>query len=139
MRKVLPVLVFLANASAFCGGSMAAQSGFATGVFGAGNAVVLAGGMGGGAGGGMTGGGPIGSGLTGTTGRGIGGTTGYSDAPGAGGDPYNRSGTSANEPQPPQSYHCVTQKGQCSVSSALGPLRSGSSCGCLFGGKGKIK
>src|SRR5215467_2576382 len=138
MRKVLPVLVFLANASAFCGGSMSAQSGFATGAFGAGNAVVLAGGMGGGAGGGMTGGGPTGSGLTGTTGRGIGSTTGYSAAPGAGGDPYNRSGTSANEPQPPQSYHCVTQKGQCSVSSALGPIRSGSSCGCLFGGKGKI-
>src|SRR5262250_357608 len=91
MRKALPMLVLLANASAFCGGSMAAESGFATGVSGAGNAVVLIGGMGGGAGGGMNG----------TTGRGIGGTTGYSDAPGTGGDPYGRSGTSANERQSP--------------------------------------
>jgi len=100
------------------------------------------GGMGGTTGGGM--GGMTGGGMGnmtggGMTGRGVDGTTGYREAPASGGDPYGRSETTADPPQPPQYYHCVTQHGQCSVSSALGSLRSGASCSCLFGGKGKIK
>jgi hypothetical protein len=55
MQKLLPMLVFLATASAFSHGSMAAEVRFAGGVSGAGNAVVLVGGMGGGIGGGMGG------------------------------------------------------------------------------------
>ena len=50
MQKLLPVLVFLATASAFSHGSMAVEVRFAAGVSGAGNAVVLVGGMGGGTG-----------------------------------------------------------------------------------------
>jgi hypothetical protein len=131
-------------------------------VSGYGGAILPVAGMGGGAtGGGMTGGGGgTGGGMGGTTGggmggmtgggmgnmtgggmtgRGVDGTTGYREAPASGGDPYGRSETTADPPQPPQYYHCVTQHGQCSVSSALGSLRSGASCSCLFGGKGKIK
>jgi len=131
-------------------------------VSGYGGAILPVAGMGGGAtGGGMTGGGGgTGGGMGGTTGggmggmtgggmgnmtgggmtgRGVDGTTGYREAPASGGDPYGRSETTADPPQPPQYYHCVTQHGQCSVSSALGSLRSCASCSCLFGGKGKIK
>ena len=50
MQKLLPVLVFLAMASASSHGSIAAEVRFAAGVSGAGNAVVLVGGMGGGTG-----------------------------------------------------------------------------------------
>ena len=95
--------------------------------------VVLVGGMGGGTGGGM--GGMTGRGM----GGGIGGTNGYSNVPGGGGDPYGRSETTGDGAQSPQYYHCITQHGQCSVSAAAGALRSGASCTCLFGGKGKIK
>jgi hypothetical protein len=56
MQKLLPVLVFLATASAFSHGSTAVEVRFAAGVSGAGNAVVLVGGMGGGTGSGMGGG-----------------------------------------------------------------------------------
>jgi len=55
MQKLLPVLVFLATASAFSHRSTAVEVRFAAGVSGAGNAVVLVGGMGGGTGGGMGG------------------------------------------------------------------------------------
>ena len=108
-----------------------------------------AGGTGGMTGGGMTGGGMggmtsggmgnmPGGGMTGITGGGMGDATGYV-TPSAGGDPYASSGTAADPSQSTQYYHCVTQHGQCSVSSTLGALRSGASCSCLFGGKGKIK
>jgi len=97
--------------------------------------------MGGMTGGGM--GGMTGGGMGGMTGRGmgggIGGTNGYSNVPGGGGDPYGRSETTGDGAQSPQYYHCITQHGQCSVSAAAGALRSGASCTCLFGGKGKIK
>jgi hypothetical protein len=73
------------------------------------------------------------------TGGGMGGTNGYSNVPGVSGDPYGRSETTGDGSQPTQFYHCITQQGQCSVSSALGALRSGASCTCLAGGKGKIK
>jgi len=131
-------------------------------------AIWLAGGMGGGTGGGMatggggagmTGGGITGGGMGGMTGGGmgnmtgggmtggmgytigpaVGGATGYGAAPSGGGDPYGRSETAADPPQATQYYHCITQHGQSSVSSASGSLRSGASCTCLFGGKGKIK
>ena len=108
-----------------------------------------AGGTGGMTGGGMTGGGMggmtsggmgnmPGGGMTGITGGGMGDTTGYA-TPSAVGDPYGSGGTAADPSQSTQYYHCVTQHGQCSVSSTLGALRSGASCSCLFGGKGKIK
>jgi hypothetical protein len=103
------------------------------GMTGGGMGATTSGGMGGGMGG-MTGDG----GMTGMSGRGFGGTTGYG-TPSAGGDPYGSSGTAADPSQSTQYYHCVTQHGQCSVSSTLGALRSGASCSCLFGGKGKIK
>ncbi len=70
MQKLLPMLVFLATASASCQGSMAVELPFAADAFGAGNAVVLVGGMGGGTGGGMGGGG-----MGGMTAGGMGGMT----------------------------------------------------------------
>ena len=139
---------------------------FTTDVAGPDATVVLVGGMGGGTGGGMggmtgggmggmggmTGGGMGGmggmtgggmGGMGGMTGRGmgggIGGTNSYSNVPGGGGDSYGRSETTGDGAQSPQYYHCITQHGQCSVSAAVGALRSGASCTCLFGGKGKIK
>jgi len=139
---------------------------FTTDVAGPDATVVLVGGMGGGTGGGMggmtgggmggmggmTGGGMGGmggmtgggmGGMGGMTGRGmgggIGGTNGYSNVPSGGGDPYGRSETTGDGAQSPQYYHCITQHGQCSVSAAAGARRSGASCTCLFGGKGKIK
>jgi hypothetical protein len=119
------------------GNSGGMGGGGATGGMGGG---AMTGGMGGGGAtggmGGATAGGMGGSGMTG--GR-MGGTNGYSNVPGGGGDPYGRSETTGDGPQPPPYYHCITQHGQCSVSSALGALRSGASCTCLLGGKGKIK
>jgi hypothetical protein len=139
---------------------------FTTDVAGPDATVVLVGGMGGGTGGGMggmtgggmggmggmTGGGMGGmggmtgggmGGMGGMTGRGmgggIGGTNSYSNVPGGGGDPYGGSETTGDGAQSPQYYHCITQHGQCSVSAAAGARRSGASCTCLFGGKGKIK
>jgi hypothetical protein len=120
------------------GGGMGGTTGGSMGgMTGGGMGGMPGGGMGGMPGGGM--GNMTGGGMTGMTGRGIDGTTGYREAPASGGDPYGRSETTADPPQPPQYYHCITQHGQCSVSSALGSLRSGASCSCLFGGKGKIK
>ena len=129
------------------GGGMATGGGGAGmtggGVTGGG---MTGGGMTGGGMGGMTGGGMgnmTGGGMTGgmgyTIGPAVGGATGYGAAPSGGGDPYGRSETAADPPPSTQYYHCVTQHGQCSVSSASGSLRSGASCTCLFGGKGKIK
>ena len=74
MHKLLPVLVFLATASAFSQGSIAIELESAADVSGAGNALVLVGGMGGGAGGGM-GGGPGAMAMPGGMG-GMGGMTG---------------------------------------------------------------
>jgi hypothetical protein len=106
------------------------------GMTGGGMGGMTAGGTGGMNGGGM--GNMPGGGMTGMSGRGMGDATGYG-TPSAGGDPYGGSQTAADPPQSTQYYHCVTQHGQCSVSSTPGALRSGASCSCLFGGKGKIK
>jgi hypothetical protein len=103
------------------------------------------GGMGGGGmGGGMTGGGMGGGGMTGyggIPGSGVGGgMTGYGSMPSTGvGRPNGGDDTSGGGAQPTQSYHCVTQHGQCTVSSSPGSLRPGVSCSCLIGGRGKIK
>jgi hypothetical protein len=106
------------------------------GMTGGGMGGMTAGGMGGMNGGGM--GNMPGRGMTGMSGRDTGDATGYG-TPSAGGDPYGGSQPAADPPQSTQYYHCVTQHGQCSVSSTPGALRSGASCSCLFGGKGKIK
>src|SRR6516225_8091352 len=137
MHKLLPLLGLIVTASIWVGRPAVAESRFtgplpsplATDVAGPDATVVLVGGMGGGTGGGMGG----------MTGRGMGGTNGYSNVPGGGGDSYGRSETTGDGAQSPQYYHCITQHGQCSVSAAVGALRSGASCTCLFGGKGKIK
>ena len=163
MHKLLPLLGLVATASIWVGRPAVAESRFTgplpspftTDVAGPDATVVLVGGMGGGTGGGMggmTGGGMGGmggmtgggmGGMGGMTGRGmgggIGGTNSYSNVPGGGGDPYGGSETTGDGAQSPQYYHCITQHGQCSVSAAAGALRSGASCTCLFGGKGKIK
>jgi len=157
MHKLLPLLGLIVTASIWVGRPAVAESRFtgplpsplATDVAGPDATVVLVGGMGGGTGGGMGGmtgggmGGMTGGGMGGMTGRGmgggIGGTNGYSNVPSGGGDPYGRSETTGDGAQSPQYYHCITQHGQCSVSAAVGALRSGASCTCLFGGKGKIK
>ena len=169
MHKLLPLLGLVATASIWVGRPAVAESRFtgplpsplATDVAGPDATVVLVGGMGGGTGGGMGGmtgggmggmtgggmggmtgggmGGTTGVGMGGMTGRGMGGTNGYSNVPGGGGDSYGRSETTGDGAQSPQYYHCITQHGQCSVSAAVGALRSGASCTCLFGGKGKIK
>ena len=70
MHKLLPMLVCLAAASAFSQGSMAVELPLAADLSGAGNAIVLVGGMGGGTAGGM------GVGRGGMTGGGMGGVTG---------------------------------------------------------------
>ena len=116
------------------GGGMGTAGGTG-GITGGGMGGMTADGMGG-----MTGGmGNVpGGGMTGMSGRGMGDTTGYG-TPSAGGDPYGSSQTATDPPPSTQYYHCVTQHGQCSVSSTPGTLRSGASCACLFGGKGKIK
>jgi hypothetical protein len=161
MHKLPKMLVLLATASSFWQGPLAAEPRYDLGAPDARNAVLLVGGMGGGTGGGMGGGaggmgggmgaGSVGGmtggamgnmtggGMTGMTGRGFGGTTGYGDPPRGGGDPYGRSETTGDGPQPTQYRYCVTQHGQCSVSSTWGSLRTGASCSCLYGGKGKIK
>jgi len=120
------------------GGGMGGMTGGGMGgMTGGGMGGMTGGGMGGMTGGGM--GGTTGGGMGGMTGRGMGGTNGYSNVPGGGGDSYGRSETTGDGAQSPQYYHCITQHGQCSVSAAVGALRSGASCTCLFGGKGKIK
>jgi hypothetical protein len=117
-------------------GAAGGTGGMTGAVTGGGMGGMTGGGMGGMSGGGM--GNMPGGGMTGMSGRGMGDTTGYG-TPSAGGDPYGSSQTAADPPQSTQYYHCVTQHGQCSVSSTPGTLRSGVSCTCLFGGKGKIK
>ena len=165
MHKLLPLLALIVTASISVGRPAVAESRFTgplpspftTDVAGPDATVVLVGGMGGGTGGGMGGmtgggmggmtgggmGGMTGGGMGGMTGRGmgggIGGTNSYSNVPGGGGDPYGGSETTGDGAQSPQYYHCITQHGQCSVSAAAGARRSGASCTCLFGGKGKIK
>ena len=166
MHKLIPVSVLIAATAVFYDAAIAAQLRFAppqdhawtTDASGYRDTILLVGGMGGGTAGGMgtaggtggiTGGGMggmtsggmgnmPGGGMTGITGGGMGDTTGYA-TPSAGGDPYASSGTAADPSQSTQYYHCVTQHGQCSVSSTPGTLRSGASCACLLGGKGKIK
>jgi hypothetical protein len=92
-----------------------------------GDAIILAGGM--------TGGGMTGGGMTGNGGAPAYGATGYA----WGGQSSDTSQTSEDGPQPAQYYNCRTQYGYCSVQSAAGALRRGSSCRCLFGGQGIIQ
>jgi hypothetical protein len=139
MHNLLPVLVFLATASAFSQGSIAIELQSAADVSGAGNALVLVGGMGGGTGGGMSGGagamampGGMG-GMTGggMTGGGMGGMTG-------GGMTGGMGGTGAGA-QSSQYYLCITPYDRCSFASSPGSRRSGSSCTCATGHRGTIK
>jgi hypothetical protein len=150
MQKLLPVLVFLATASAFSHGSTAVEVRFAAGVSGAGNAVVLVGGMGGGTGGGMGGGmgGMTGGGMGGMTGGGMsggmggmsGGMSGFGGAPSnSSGNTYGGVGSSGGGAQPAQYYLCVTPYDRCSLASSPGSVRSGSSCTCSTGHRGTIK
>src|SRR6516164_10220283 len=163
MHKLIPVSMLIAATAVFYDAAIAAQLRFAppqdhawtTDASGYRDTILLVGGMGGGTAGGMgtaggtggiTGGGMggmtggmgnvPGGGMTGMSGRGMGDTTGYG-TPSAGGDPYGSSQTATDPPPSTQYYHCVTQHGQCSVSSTPGTLRSGASCACLLGGKGK--
>src|SRR5438045_7950106 len=149
MHKLFPVLVFLATASVFCRGSMAVELPFAADVSGAGNAVVLVGGMGGGTAGGMGGmtgggmGGMTGGGMTGGMG-GMGGMSsgfnGYGGTPSNSfGSPYGGPDPSGGGAQPAQYYLCVTPYDRCSLASSPGSLRHGSSCACSTGHRGTIK
>lgn len=159
MHKLVTVLVLIATAPVAVRVPVAAElrsvgtlsNPSAVGISGADAAVVLVGGMGGGGtggggmgGGGMGGGGMGGGGMTGyggIPGSGVGGgMTGYGGMPSTGvGRPNGGDDTSGGGAQPTQSYHCVTQNGQCTVSSSPGSLRPGVSCSCLIGGRGKIK
>jgi hypothetical protein len=150
MQKLLPVLVFLATASAFSHGSTAVEVRFAAGVSGAGNAVVLVGGMGGGTVGGMGGGmgGMTGGGMGGMTGGGMsggmggmsGGMSGFGGTPSnSSGNTYEGVGSSGGGAQPAQYYLCVTPYDRCSLASSPGSVRSGSSCTCSTGDRGTIK
>ena len=159
MHKLLPVLVFLATASAFSQGSIAIELQSAADVSGAGNALVLVGGMGGGTGGGM--GGAAGAmampgGMGGMTGGGMGGMTGGGMTGGMGGmsggmsgygvTPSNNFGSTSDGADPSsggaqssQYYLCVTPYDRCSFASSPGSRRSGSSCSCATGNRGTIK
>src|SRR5580693_7360842 len=138
MQKLLPVLVFLATASAFSHGSTAVEVRFAAGVSGAGKAVVLVGGMGGGTGGGM--GGMTGGGMSGGMGGMSGGMSGFGGTPSnSSGNTYEGVGSSGGGAQPAQYYLCVTPYDRCSLASFPGSVRSGSSCTCSTGYRGTIK
>jgi hypothetical protein len=160
MHKLLPVLVFLATASAFSQELIAIELQSAADVSGAGNALVLVGGMGGGTGGGMgggagamampggmggtTGGGMTGGGMTGGmggTGGGMsGGLSGYGVAPGNNfGSTSDGADPGGGGAQSSQYYLCVTPYDRCSFASSPGSRRSGSSCTCATGNRGTIK
>src|SRR5271169_1517325 len=150
MYKLLPVLVFLATASAFSPESMAVELPLAADVSGAGNAVVLVGGMGGGTAGGMGGamGGMTGGGMGGMTPGGMsggmggtsGGMSGFGAAPGnSSGSTYGGADPSGGGAQPAQYYLCVTPYDRCSLASSPGSVRSGSACACSTGHRGTIK
>jgi|ERR1700751_2309750 hypothetical protein len=135
MHKLLPVLVFLATASAFSQGSIAIELQSAADVSGAGNALVLVGGMGGGTGSGM--GGMTGGGMTGGM---YGGMSGFAAAPNNSfGSTSGGADPSGGAAQPAQYYLCVTPYDRCSLASSPGSVRSGSSCTCSTGHRGKIK
>ena len=162
MHKLLPVLVFLATASAFSQGLLAVELPFAADLSGAGNTLVLVGGMGGGTGGGMGGGGgamAMPGGMGGMTGGGMGGMTGGGMTGGMGGigggfgglsgygvTPSNNFGSTSDGADPSgggaqssQYYLCVTPYDRCSFASSPGSRRSGSSCTCATGNRGTIK
>ena len=151
MNKLLPVLVFLATASAFSQGSMALELPLPADAVGAGNAVVLVGGMGGGAAGGMggmtgggmggmTGGGMTGGGMSGGMGGMSGGMNAFGGTPSNGfGNTYGGADPTSAGSQPAQYYLCVTPYDRCSLASSPGSLRSGSSCTCSTGHRGTIK
>jgi hypothetical protein len=159
-------LVSLATASAFSQGSLAIEVPFAD-VSGAGKAVVLVGGMGGGTGGGMGGGmgGMTGGGMGGMTGGGMGGMiggmggmsggmSGFGATPGnsfgstyGGADPSSGGADPSSGGADPigggaqtsQYYLCVTPYDRCSFASSPGSRRSGSSCTCATGHRGTVK
>ena len=165
MRKLLPVLVFLATASAFSQRSIAIELPVAADFSSAGNVLVLVGGMGGGTGGGMGGGaGAMGmpGGMGGMTGGGMGGMTGggmtggmggmggmgemFGGMSGYGGTPGNSFGSTSGGADPSsggaqssQYYLCVTPYDRCSFASSPGSRRSGSSCTCATGHRGTVK
>jgi hypothetical protein len=158
MHKLLPVVVFLATAPAFYQVTMAVELRFAADVPGAGNAVVLVGGIGGATGGGMGGGmsGMTGGGMGGMNGGGMGGMTGggmtggmggmsggmsgYGATPSNGfGSTYDAADPSSGGAQSSQYYLCVTPYDRCSFASSPGSRRSGSSCTCATGHRGTIK
>jgi hypothetical protein len=167
MHKLLPVLVFLATASAFSQGSLGVELPFAADVSGAGNNLVLVGGMGGGTGGGMGGGGgamAMPGGMGGMTGGGVGGMTGggmsgggmtggmggigggFGGLSGYGVTPSNGFGSTSDGADPSgggaqssQYYLCVTPYDRCSFAASPGSRRSGSSCTCATGHRGTIK
>jgi hypothetical protein len=152
MHKLLPVLVLIATELTADHGSAAADLRLSAGSSGAGNAIVLVGGMGGGTGGGMGGGGGgmggmTGGGMGGMTGGGMGGMGGafggmnpYGGAQGNGlGRAFGGSDPSGEAAQPAQYYWCVTPYDQCSLASSPGSLRSGASCTCSTGHRGRIK
>ena len=146
MQKWPAVVVFLSTASALSQGSMAVELPLAAGVSGAGTAVVLAGGIGGGTGGGMggmTGGGMGGmtpGGMSGGMGGMSGGMSGFGAAPGNNsGSIFGGADPSGGGAQPAQYYLCVTPYDRCSLASSPGSVRSGSACACSTGHRGTIK
>jgi hypothetical protein len=162
MHKLLPVLVFLATASAFSQGLLAIELPLAADVSAAGNTLVLVGGMGGGTGGGMGGGagamampggmgGMTGGGMGGMTGGGMtggmggigggfGGLSGYGVTPSNGFDSTSDGADpSGGGAQSSQYYLCVTPYDRCSFASSPGSRRSGSSCTCATGHRGTVK
>jgi hypothetical protein len=151
MHKLVPILVLIATAAIAVRAPVAAElrsvgtlsNPSGVGISGADAAIVLVGGMGGGGTGGGMGGGGMGGGMMGGgTGGGMmgGGMTGYSGMPGSGvGRPNGGGDTSGGGAQPTQYHQCVTQYGQCTVTSSPGALQRGVSCSCSYGGRGKIK
>jgi hypothetical protein len=125
---------------------MAVELPLAADVSGVGNAVVLAGGMGGGTGGGMggmTGGGMGGmtpGGMSGGMGGMSGGMSGFGGTPGNSfGGTYGGADPGSGGAQPAQYYLCVTPYDRCSLASSPGSVRTGSSCTCSTGHRGTIK
>ncbi len=153
MHKLLPVLAFVATASALSQGSLAVELPFVADLSGVGNAVLLVGGMGGGAAGGMGGGmgGMTGGGMGGMTGGGMtggmggmggmsGGMNGFGSTPGNSfGSTYGGADPSGGGAQPAQYHLCVTPYDRCSLASSPGSVSSGSSCTCSTGHRGTIK
>lgn len=141
MNKLVTAAAVLALLPVVCEGGSAATGGFSPDA-GGGRAIVLAGGMGGGAGGMGGGGGGMGGGATGMGGGafGMGGGGGHFGGGMFGGPTtdFDRPAVAApsDNPAPADNYtyQCVTPAGRCSfvAPAALraNSLRSGADCGC---------